>query len=344
MNSALKNAKPTDWAQAFFPNLNAEQAEYLKSTVESGLSSLQSAITNATDIVIEDYNRRIEAQKEVVAADDDAISKLEQQLDKEMGLKNKGRANNVIGIQKELAAKNAQRTQDLAKQKEYQREMAKVQKAQLIAQTALEASNLILSSTSIYEKATAVGGPLAIPIAIAAITAMFGSFIAAKAKAFQATSDASSFGKGGIIDGKPHSEGGQKYVSVDGSGNVVELEGGEHVINKKSTNKYLPILKAINEDSLHGMSDTALAAMLEGMGIHFESDVEQSEAIQAHRQHVDNTINGLNINHEYPGEFKNMEKYLKEMAEDVRGKITTYEEGDYVVTRKGNKIIKTRKN
>ena len=41
---------------------------------------------------------------------------------------------------------------------------------------------------------------------------------------------------GGYIDGKSHAQGGE----------IVEIEGGEYIINKKSTSQYLPLLEAIN--------------------------------------------------------------------------------------------------
>ena len=51
--------------------------------------------------------------------------------------------------------------------------------------------------------------------------------------------------KGGIINGPSHSNGG---VAIPGSN--IEVEGGEFVINKYSTEKYLPELKAINNDNI----------------------------------------------------------------------------------------------
>ena len=74
------------------------------------------------------------------------------------------------------------------------------------------------------------GIPLAIPfmIADAAITA-----------AQVATIAAQKFAKGEVdIKGKSHSHGGI----------LAEIEGGESVINKKSTRKYKDLLEAINQD------------------------------------------------------------------------------------------------
>jgi hypothetical protein len=53
-----------------------------------------------------------------------------------------------------------------------------------------------------------------------------------------------SFASGGMVHGKSHANGGEKF-SV--GGRVVELEGGEAVINKKSTAMFRPMLSRMNE-------------------------------------------------------------------------------------------------
>jgi len=52
------------------------------------------------------------------------------------------------------------------------------------------------------------------------------------------------FAQGGMVQGKSHAQGGEKF-SV--GGRVVELEGGESVINKRSTSMFKPVLSRINE-------------------------------------------------------------------------------------------------
>lgn len=72
----------------------------------------------------------------------------------------------------------------------------------------------------------------------AAINAAFGI-----AKSVLTGGVKSSFAQGGIVNGPSHANGGVKYF---GPGGVVELEGGEAVINKKSTQQFMPMLSAIN--------------------------------------------------------------------------------------------------
>ena len=53
----------------------------------------------------------------------------------------------------------------------------------------------------------------------------------------------SFFESGGMVNGKSHSQGGEKFAV---GGRVVELEGGEAVINKKSTAMFKPLLSNMN--------------------------------------------------------------------------------------------------
>ena len=55
--------------------------------------------------------------------------------------------------------------------------------------------------------------------------------------------DNSFFAKGGMVHGRSHAQGGEKFAV---GGRVVELEGGEAVINKRSTAMFKPMLSQIN--------------------------------------------------------------------------------------------------
>ena len=56
--------------------------------------------------------------------------------------------------------------------------------------------------------------------------------------------DDSFFAKGGMVHGRSHAQGGEKFAV---GGRVVELEGGEAVINKRSTSMFKPMLSKINQ-------------------------------------------------------------------------------------------------
>jgi TP901 family phage tail tape measure protein len=68
--------------------------------------------------------------------------------------------------------------------------------------------------------------------------------LAAVAGAAQlAVISAQKYALGGMVQGKSHAQGGEKFAV---GGRVVELEGGEAVINKRSTSMYKPLLSSIN--------------------------------------------------------------------------------------------------
>jgi hypothetical protein len=73
---------------------------------------------------------------------------------------------------------------------------------------------------------------------------VFAALALANGLAQQAVIDSQTFAKGGVVNGPSHAGGGVKYRV--GNRNV-ELEGGEAVINKRSTAQFLPLLSSINE-------------------------------------------------------------------------------------------------
>ena len=122
--------------------------------------------------------------------------------------------------QKELSAAG----DNAEKREEIEKKYHKRQQALAISQA------LVDGAASILKTKANLGLPLAIPfmVADAAITAaQVGTIVAQK------------FAKGGIdIDGPSHARGGI----------AAEIEGGESVINKRSTSKYKGLLDAINQD------------------------------------------------------------------------------------------------
>ena len=60
---------------------------------------------------------------------------------------------------------------------------------------------------------------------------------------FKALTSGEQFARGGMVHGKSHANGGEKFAV---GGRVVELEGGEAVINKRSTSMFRNQLSAMN--------------------------------------------------------------------------------------------------
>lgn len=342
VNEAIRKKPAKSLLGILLPDASPEQLANIEQNVQRIMSSLSQAVDSYYNVVNDRYQKMIDIKKQAVQQDEDNLATLQDQLQREQDLRAKGYANNVDGINAQLAAATAQRQKDIQEQEEYQKRLAKSQKAQADAQTALQAANLITASTNIYLQATAVGGPVAVPVAIAAIAAMVAAFVISKAETSKAV-NTQSFGDGGEINGKSHAQGGEKYYAASGSGSVMELEDGEYVINKKSTEKYRPLLEIVNTNTSGELNDWQLAKLLSGLGVTFDNANDRKEALQEARIYSTNLINNINVDTKTPRELMSIDEGIKTLVKQSEGQVTMYEEGDFNVVVKGNKKIKTRK-
>lgn len=338
---AVENKPPLTIGQLLFPEASEKELQNIEENARQLFSSLGTITNVYSQLVQDEYKKIIDAKKAAVAADDEALQTLDQQLQKELELREQGLANNVEAIRQEMAAKSEARERDVKEQEEAQKRLAQSQKAQADAQAILQGANLITSATNIYLKATEVGGPIGVAVASFAIAAMIGAFAAQRAAAANATKQ--SFGMGGEVDGNSHEHGGHKYYSHSPGGGVVELEGGEWVTNRQATKKYKPLLQAINNNSLERYTEKTIQRLLEGTGVHIAVDEEKStvleEANTNNIMHINNTVIAKPDNNE----LKSIDKGIQRLVENTAPKETVYEEGDFIVRKKGNKTIKTRK-
>lgn len=334
---------PKTFFSLIFPDANPQQLQFLTSQIQSTFASIGQAIDSYSQIVQSRYQAIIDAKKAMVQADDDAIKSLQDQLATEQELRDKGYANNVQGILAQIAAKEEARQRDIESQEDAQKKLEKSQKLQAQAQTALQAANLITAATNIYLQATAVGGPFAVPVAIAAISAMVAAFALSKIAAAEAVNTpVQSFEHGGEITGRSHKQGGQRYIAPDSSGGVVELEAGEYVVKKKQYEKFKPLIEAINGDSIGGMTDAQLEDVLSGLGVHV-IEKEHKDALREARIHTTNVINATMGAPAAPKELAEISAGVQQLVTQNNNTERVYEEGDYTVRVKGNKTTKIRK-
>ena len=100
----------------------------------------------------------------------------------------------------------------------------------------------VLASIAESQIRAAAKGPIGIPEAALKVAAIQALFTGAKVAI-------SKFAQGGLVDGgmfegKSHAQGGVKFAS---GGRIMEAEGGEAIINKRSTAMFKPLLSAINQ-------------------------------------------------------------------------------------------------
>jgi hypothetical protein len=343
LKGAVDTAKPEgiDWFKLLgIGDLSAEDRQAIADAAKTAMDS----IMEVTDFIVDQYQRQIDKKAEAIQQTDDEIEDLEDRIDKEKDLRDEGLANNVDVLEAELAEKKKAREEEVKQAEELQKRQAALQKAQLILDTAAQASNLITASAKIFNSLASIPF-VGVPLAIATIGLMTAAFVTAKVKAFQLVNDQKqSFGDGGWVDGKPHSSGGVKYVAVDGSGDVVELEGGEHVTRKDKAAKAGNLLDSINDGSLWNMNEDSLATMLGQMGIRLPDDVATDALnVSKERESLHRDLVVINAGRGNGQDVQEIKRDVRFMANQARNQVDRWEDKDYFYERKGNKTTRIRK-
>lgn len=272
-------------------------------------SKIGETVATALDPFIGAIDKQIEAKQRLIDTLQEGIDKQKEAVDKEKELAERGYANNLGIEQKRLADLQKSKDAELAQEKKLAQQRAGLKKAQLIADTVAQTSNLITASTEIFAATAAIPPPAGQILAIAAISAMFAGFVAAKAQAFKAINqEAKSFEKGGSLSlqkalkGAPsHNDGGVDLVERKSGKRIANLEGDEDlfVVNKGSTRKYAGLLEKINSDELSRMSvselgklikPTAMPSFSEGIRSTVNTTKTENRTTVINNQTVNNTI------------------------------------------------------
>lgn len=171
------------------------------------------------------------------------IDESQKFYDEQKSLNEQGFANDLGLAQQQLDAAKAKEAKAIEQKKQALKEQQKID-------TALQVLNLVTASANIYKSYSAIPF-VGIPLAIGVIATMFGAFIAAKARAAQASKF--KHGGEGRVDGNSIIVG----ASHDTGGVGIEAEGGEFfgtdgrrfgVVNKRMTAKHFDLLAAVNKD------------------------------------------------------------------------------------------------
>lgn len=210
------------------------------------------AFQQAADIVIGNLGEILAAETELakaaVEAAEERVEAAQSAYDAEIEARNNGYANRVETARKELE-------EERRNQAEKERLLAEAQKRQEQLNTITQTSSLITAAAQLWSTMSAI--PVVGPgLAIAAIATMFGSFIAAKAKANQVA--AQEYGEGGLefLKGGSHASGNDIDLGINNSKNRrMRAEGGEAIaiINKRNTKRYKKILPDVIESFNRGI-------------------------------------------------------------------------------------------
>lgn len=311
-----------------------------KNKIIGAAKEIYSNVQQIASFVVSQYDRMIDKQQEKIDALDDEIDNLADQLDKEKELRDNGFANNVELIEQELAEKQRQKDEEVKQQEELIEKKKKLQMAQMAVDTALQLVNMITASTEIFKSFASIPFGLGIPLAIATVATMFGAFATAKIQAAQAIKDGNGaqFGEGGWIDGKPHSQGGVKYKSVDGKN--IELEGKEFVVRTAIANKYPNFIEAFNAGELH-KNERALKELLDDLGISFNPTISEDMP-----EIVKNNEIKLNLSNNNDGtkrEIQELKGIVKNLLDEKKNSPVSWEDDLYHYTKIGSKTTRVKK-
>lgn len=215
-------------ADMMFENVFDPIGEAFSALLEFEIEEAEEALDKATEMhdksvdAVEASNQRLtDIKNEMANASGAQLETLKQQQADEM----------LLLAQREAEEKRAAREKE-----KREKELAKKQKEQRKMELKMQLIEGIVNTAVSVTKALTWGWPLG-AIFAAIIGAMGAVQTAIIAKQI------SKLGDGGLLQGRSHAQGG---IAVGNTG--IEVEGGEYVVNKRSTKKYLPLLQAINEE------------------------------------------------------------------------------------------------
>lgn len=195
---------------------------------QSALNSALGSIKDSIDSIIDSWKDAADAARSTADAQVDAAQRM---LDAEIEARQQGYASREETARKELALAKSNQAAAIEEQK-------KAQRAQMLIDSAMQASSLVTASANIWKALSGIT-PIGPALAIAAIGTMWGSFAAAKIRAAQVTEQ---YGEGTVelLQGGSHASGHDIDLGTKKDGTRRRAEGGEYfaVINKRNSRKY----------------------------------------------------------------------------------------------------------
>lgn len=199
-------------------------------------SQQETAMRRGVDVVVDQLGYLADKQKEyadeAVQNSERKVDQLQRDLEIELRLAEAGFANNVSLRQKELADAKAAQAKALAQQREAQKKQERIE-------AVAQGVNLTTAISGILKKSFTTRDPItALIVSAGAAAGLMGLFSQWKNNI---KADVQTFGEGGEITGKKHTQGGE----------LIEAEDGEFVVKASQYEKYKDLVTAINEDKVN---------------------------------------------------------------------------------------------
>ena len=231
---------------------------------EDDIKQMGETLEKGVDFVLDQLNRlaqeRSRLADQAVSDSERQVNQAQRALEIELDLAEKGFASNVSIRQQELKSAEGAQKKALAQRRAAHEEDMKIQKATQLTSLVTASANILAGTAR---------DPISLIIAFGTIAAMISTFASTQT---QLRDTVDSYGEGGPIIGKKHSEGGK----------VIEAEDGEYMIRAKQYSKYPDLVEAINNDNIAqvwgglnqdlsvSLDDSQTAKML---GKHFKGQV-----------------------------------------------------------------------
>ena len=210
----------------------------LINSLGAALDTAADAISSFNDVALENTKARLDAEKSAIANRYETENDiLKSQLDNQLITESQFRAKQIELQKAKVAQENSIEKKLFESEKKRDRQNATTDFAQAIASIipTLIAYDKTADPISVLAKA-AITGALA--------TASYGAELTAIG---QKKFVPKKFADGGVVNGPSHGEGGVPF-SVQGQGGY-EMEGGEYIVNKRSTSMYRGLLEKINRSA-----------------------------------------------------------------------------------------------
>ena len=239
---------------------------------DARLEKIKETYGQISAIIMEFSANRAEVEALKVETDAEKSMSIEQtKFDRQVEMAEKA-GKSTIGMQKEHDIKME------SMEEEKQNKLREIARKQFVIQKANDMAMAVINGALAITKVTAqtgVGAIVAAPLTSAIIAAQIGmiasrQFVGERGGVTPTSSNEGSldkFATGGMVMGRSHAQGGEKFKA---GGRVVELEGGEAVINKRSTAMFKPQLSAMNSHNGFGKK-FAVGGMTPGTRVTMDS-------------------------------------------------------------------------
>jgi hypothetical protein len=176
-------------------------------------------------------------------------------------------------------------------------------KEQAIIEGVAQASSLTTTAVNTLKGFSELPLGIGVLLGLSAVAGLIAGFIGIKSKIAAAST---VLAKGGAVGGKSHSEGGNKYRSINDHSDILEIEAGEFVTNKGQYSKHKELVEAVNNEKYNSLDLNKLMPFLKKSKISLSTD--NAKPILESR----NRLNNYELHYHTSISYGKMEEAIRE--------------------------------